>query len=125
MIKSHLLYQLSYVPKTGPGKGEHKALFPRYGGNFDTYKNKNQAKIIKNAFYFVSVVAVVSDICCARFIAATLSDSIQSKIRPIIDSVYFADRCRFRRNLFSFIRWVISRTSPDRICSCSAFSTEF
>ena len=35
MIKSHLLYQLSYVPKTGPGKGERKVLFPRYGGNFD------------------------------------------------------------------------------------------
>ena len=45
MIKSHLLYQLSYVPKTGPGKGEHGVLFPRYGGNFDTFKNKLQEKI--------------------------------------------------------------------------------
>ena len=49
MIKSHLLYQLSYVPKTGPGKGERKVLFPRYGGNFDTYKNKNQEKLFLNA----------------------------------------------------------------------------
>ena len=97
MIKSHLLYQLSYVPKTGPGKGEHGVLFPRYGGNFDTYKNKNQAKIIKNAFYFfVSLVALfVPARCWARFIAATLSESNQSKIRPIIDSMYLADICLF------------------------------
>ena len=54
MIKSHLLYQLSYVPKTGPGKGERKVLFPRYGGNFDTFKNKNQEKITKILiFYFL------------------------------------------------------------------------
>lgn len=55
MIKSHLLYQLSYVPKTGPGKGEHEVLFPRYRGNFDTYKNKNQEKMC--LFYFLILFA--------------------------------------------------------------------
>ena len=51
MIKSHLLYQLSYVPKTEPGKGEHGVLFPRYAGNFDIYFYKLQEKIQKIIFY--------------------------------------------------------------------------
>ena len=53
MIKSHLLYQLSYVPKTGPGNKNFSIPFPWVGGNFDTNKNKNQEKIINFLiFYF-------------------------------------------------------------------------
>ena len=34
MIKSHLLYQLSYVPKTEPEQRTQWVLFPRFGANF-------------------------------------------------------------------------------------------
>ena len=52
MIKSHLLYQLSYVPKTGPGIKNFAILFPRVGGNFDIKKFKLQEKISFLLFYY-------------------------------------------------------------------------
>lgn len=45
MIKSHLLYQLSYVPKTEPEIRKLGSLFLRFGANFDTFKIKLQEKI--------------------------------------------------------------------------------
>ena len=52
MIKSHLLYQLSYVPKTGPGKGKPKFYFQGTGAIL-TYKNIKCKKKL-NFFYFFS-----------------------------------------------------------------------
>ena len=47
VIKSHLLYQLSYVPKMDPGKSTLSRQFRRFGANFDTNKTKMQEKIPK------------------------------------------------------------------------------
>ncbi len=98
MIKSHLLYQLSYVPKTGPRKGEPWVLFLWYAGNFDTYQNKNQEKIQKFVFYFFTLGTAGADgvKCCCRFRAAIESESNQSKIRDIIALIYLAEICRRR-----------------------------
>ena len=52
MIKSHLLYQLSYVPKTGPGKGKPKFYFQGTGAIL-TYK-KTKIKKKRNFFRFFS-----------------------------------------------------------------------
>ena len=55
MIKSHLLYQLSYVPKTGPGKGKLTFYF-RGSGEILTYiKTK-----IKKKYYFFSFFLFLS-----------------------------------------------------------------
>ena len=48
MIKSHLLYQLSYVPKTEP----ETVLFLWFGGNFDIIFYEMQAKITLFAFLY-------------------------------------------------------------------------
>ncbi len=95
MIKSHLLYQLSYVPKTGPGKQNFTILFRGSGAILTQKKSECKKKYHFLSFYFYFLVASDApslDICCARFMAATLLLSSQSSIRPIILSIYFADR---------------------------------
>ena len=79
MIKSHLLYQLSYSPKTGPGRKNFAILFPRVGGNFDIFKNKNQEKIIK-IYFLCSSSTFDGDKCFAKSSTATLSISSQSSM---------------------------------------------
>ena len=94
MIKSHLLYQLSYVPKTGPGKGK-LAFYFRGSGEILT-----QIKIkIKKKYYFFSFFCFLSFCspngtpvkCLLISNAATLSKSNQSKIFVVIVSKYFAE----------------------------------
>ena len=83
MIKSHLLYQLSYVPKTGPGKGKLAFYFRGSGQILTHLKTK-----IKKKYYFFSFFCFLSFSvpdgtpvrCLLMFNAATLSKSSQSSI---------------------------------------------
>ena len=51
MIKSHLLYQLSYGPMD-PESDSANAIFRRFGANSDTIKTKMQEKMQKITLLF-------------------------------------------------------------------------
>ncbi len=109
MIKSHLLYQLSYVPKTEPESKNISILFPWFGANFDIFQIKLQEKIIKICtFLFFGG-------CRIRQMLGQVHSSDTVRIQPIKDMPHYVFRilCRY---MTIFMKLVFIHKVGDIAC---------